>query len=84
MPLYQENFPAAAGIGIAKRSSLENFKQNRKYHHALEYTQLDYAALSAEVRGVALYHGGDPLHKLQDVPGTWRESCLEEGKKDSH
>lgn len=34
------------------------------------------------VEKVGFYHGGDPLYKLDGVPGVWHEECLEAAYSD--
>jgi hypothetical protein len=52
------------------------FKEEWKYHHKLQPEQLTYADQEAIVKGVAFYHGGDPVYVLVNIPGQWLEPCL--------
>jgi hypothetical protein len=70
---YKEAFPAGSKVRIADRDFLEMFKDKWKYHHKLQSEQLIYADQEAIVKGVAFYHGGDPVYTLADVPGQWLE-----------
>ena len=47
-----------------------------KCHHPLTSEQLEYASKEATVARVGIYHGGDPIYQLVDIPGTWHEECL--------
>jgi hypothetical protein len=76
MAPYKEDFPRGSKVRIADRAFLENFLATWKYHNKLEPDQLAYADRDAVVRGVAFYHGGDVLYKLDRIPGTWHEACL--------
>jgi len=73
---YNELFPAGTRVRIAQRQLLEEFKRTWKYHHKLRNEQLDWAGQMAIVKGVAFYHGGDPIYTLSGVPGLWHEQCL--------
>ncbi|HXN98652.1 MAG TPA: hypothetical protein VN881_06225 [Candidatus Acidoferrales bacterium] len=76
MGAYKENFPKGSRVRIADRTFLENFLATWKYHHKLQPEQLAYSDREAVVKGVAFYHGGDPLYTLSDIPGMWHEECL--------
>jgi hypothetical protein len=75
--IYQEKFPKGSVVRIADRSFLEGFLKTWKFHNKLRPLQLSYAGQITEVKSVGFYHGGDVLYELKDVPGIWRESCLE-------
>jgi hypothetical protein len=73
---YEEKFPVGTNVRVAEREFLEDFMRSWKYHHPLETQQLDFAGVSAAVRAVGFYHGGDALYNLAEIPGTWHEVCL--------
>jgi hypothetical protein len=73
---YKEAFPGGTEVRIADRAFLEEFKATWKYHHKLQPDQLSYADRTARVEKVGFYHGGDPVYKLEGVPGLWLEQCL--------
>ena len=74
--LYCELFPKGTSVKIASRLELEEFRRTWRFHHKLEAEQLSYADRTTLVKAVGFYHGGDVLYELEDVPGTWHESCL--------
>jgi hypothetical protein len=73
---YKAAFPTDTEVRIADRAFLEDFMATWKYHHKLQPAQLAYANKEATVKGVAFYHGGDPVYTLTDIPGLWLEPCL--------
>jgi len=73
---YKEAFPEGTEVHVADRAFLEEFKAAWKYHHRLQPEQLSYADRTARVERVMFYHGGDPIYKLEGVPGLWLEQCL--------
>jgi hypothetical protein len=73
---YREAFPVGSAVRIADRASLEAFMESWRYHHKLQPEQLAYAARSTRVEEVGFYHGGDPVYKLEGIPGLWLEQCL--------
>jgi hypothetical protein len=73
---YKEAFPAGTRVRVADRTFLERFMVEWRYHHKLRADQLPYADQEAKVKGVAFYHGGDPIYTLEDIPGLWLEQCL--------
>lgn len=74
---YKATFPAGSKVRVVSKSALETFMREWKYHHKLQPEQLAFAGAAATVKSVGFYHGGDPLYNLDDIPGTWHESCLE-------
>jgi hypothetical protein len=72
---YKEAFPEGTRVRVADRAFLELFMREWKYHHKLTREQLAYGDQEATVKGVAFYHGGDPVYTL-DIPGLWLEQCL--------
>jgi hypothetical protein len=73
---YKEAFPAGTKVRIADLEFLERFMREWKYHHKLSVDQLGYADKDATVKGVAFYHGGDPVYTLDGIPGLWVEQVL--------
>jgi hypothetical protein len=73
---YKEAYPAGSEIRIADRPSLEQFMATWKYHHKLKPEQLAFADRVVRVVSIGFYHGGDPVYKLEGVPGDWLEQCL--------
>jgi hypothetical protein len=72
--LYQ--YPEGTLVKIAPRQDQEQFRDTWRFHHKLEAEQLSYAGQAARVSWVGYYHGGDVLYRLENVPGTWHQSCL--------
>jgi hypothetical protein len=73
---YNIEFPIGSKVRIADRLFLENFLRTWKYHNKLLLEQLDYYGQVAVVEQAGVYHGGDELYKLRDIPGIWHEQCL--------
>ena len=76
MPPYKELYPVGTKVRVASRAKLDDFLRTWKFHHPLVPEQLLAADRVAEVVNVGIYHGGDVLYGLRDVPGTWHEECL--------
>jgi hypothetical protein len=74
---YKAIFPEGSKVRIAATAVLEEFQKTWKYHHPLQPEQLQFAGVTAVVKSVGFYHGGDQLYVLEDVPGIWNEPCLE-------
>ena len=74
---YKEAFPAGTQVRIAGHLFLEDFMATWKYHHKLQPEQIAYAERVVRVKGVAFYHGGDPIYTMEGVPGLWLEQCLQ-------
>jgi hypothetical protein len=60
---YKEAYKAGTRVQVTECDFLEEFK-------------LECAGRVATVEGVGFYHGGDPLYKLEGIPGLWHEHCL--------
>ncbi len=73
---YKEAYKAGTRVQVTECDFLEEFKLEWKYHHKLVPEQLECAGRVATVEGVGFYHGGDPLYKLEGIPGLWHEHCL--------
>ncbi len=76
VPYYNERFPKGTKARIANRGVLEEFMATWKYHHKLQPEQLEYADRVSTVEEVSFYHGGDPVYKLEGIPGFWLDQCL--------
>ena len=76
MKPYEPAFQVGERVRIASRRVLQAFARNWKYHHPLVPEQLTYAGQTATVERVGIYHGGDAIYQLKDVPGVWHEACL--------
>ncbi len=70
-------FAKGAKVRISARAALEEFLRTWQFHHKLQPEQLDYAGQVAKVISSGMYHGGDILYELKNVPGIWHEQCLE-------
>ena len=79
MGVYHEEYPEGTLVRVVERPSLEEFRRTWRYHHPIATEQLAYAGSIARVASVGFYHGGDPLYSLENIPGTWHESCLTRG-----
>ena len=73
---YVEQFPAGERVRIKDRDALERFAADWKYHDPLVPEQLPFAGTVTTVAEVGFYHGGDPLYRLEGIPGIWHEECL--------
>lgn len=69
-------FPEGSKARVADRATLEEFMATWKYHHKLRTEQLEYGDRVATVVDVGWYHGGDPVYKLEGIPGLWLDQCL--------
>jgi hypothetical protein len=69
-------FPEGSKARVADRAILEGFMATWRYHHKLRPEQLEYADRVATVLDVGWYHGGDPVYKLENIPGLWLDQCL--------
>ena len=65
-------------VRVADATFLGEFLETWKYHHPLAPEQLAFAGRTAKVKSSGMYHGGDVLYVLEDVPGIWHEICLRE------
>lgn len=76
---YQERFPLGSVVRIASESDLKTFQATWKYHHPLQNEQLRFAGMTATVRDVGFYFGGDVLYMLEETGSfIWHEACLRE------
>ena len=76
-PYNPAKFLVGSSVRIKPRAELETFQREWKHHHPLQGDQLSYAGHTATVKAAGMYHGGDVLYQLSDIPGTWHEVCLE-------
>jgi len=76
MTPYEPRFEVGARVEIADRAALEMFMRTWEYHNPLKPEQLAYAKQNATIEKVGIYHGGDVLYQLLDIPGIWHEGCL--------
>jgi len=67
----------AAALGDVWHSALEKFARYWAYHHKLLPEQMEFGGVTAIVKEVTFYHGGDQLYVLENLPGIWNEPCLE-------
>ena len=77
MPPYKEQFPKESVVRVKSRAALESFKQEWRFHNPLKSAQLDCAGKEGRVVAIGVYHGGDILYTLDQMPGVWHEQCLE-------
>ena len=75
--LYTATFRKGSNVRIIAKPALERFAREWQYPHKLQPEQLDFAGVTATVKAVSFYHGGDQLYELEGVPGIWNEPCLE-------
>ena len=73
---YESRFAAGDSVRIAGREQLEAFRRSWRLHNPLAEEQLHQADRAARVAEIGFYHGGDPLYRLEVIPGVWHESCL--------
>jgi hypothetical protein len=74
---YDPRFQPGEFVRIADRATLEAFFHSYKLHHPLQEAQLSHAGSIAKVIRTSMYHGGDQLYDLTDMPGIWHEHLLE-------
>jgi hypothetical protein len=71
-----DKFQAGDVVRIANRATLDQFFQSWKLHHPIQPDQLQYAGRVTKVGRSSMYHGGDILYELHDVPGIWHQQLL--------
>jgi hypothetical protein len=74
---YKATFPEGSSVRVIPRAALEKFAREWTYHHKLLPEQMEFAGVTAIVKEVTFYHGGDQLYVLENLPGIWNEPCLE-------
>jgi hypothetical protein len=73
---YESRFVEGDRARIASREKLQDFRDRWRLHNSLTEEQLRFAGTDVRVAEVAFYHGGDPLYRLEGIPGFWHEACL--------
>lgn len=73
---YESQYQPGERVRIANSEALRDFRTKWKLHNPLTEDQLRFASNEALVAEVGFYHGGDPLYRLEGVPGVWHEACL--------
>lgn len=76
MSPYTQRYPVGTTVRVASHEFLTEFKETWKFHHKLQPEQLEYADRVTTVKRVGMYHGGDQVYELTDIPGMWLEPCL--------
>jgi hypothetical protein len=76
-PYDPAKFKNGSTVRVGSRVQLEEFVRTWRYHHKLQPEQLPCAGRIAKVKWSGMYHGGDVVYQLQDVPGIWHETLLE-------
>jgi hypothetical protein len=74
--IYQPEFAVGDLVRVADRSALQQFLDTWQFHDPLTREQLEWAARTVRVTAVGIYHGGDELYTLENVPGIWHERLL--------
>ena len=70
-------FKVGSKVRFAEYPALAEFRQTWNFHHPLGDEQLSWAGKTAEVTEASMYHGGDIIYRLKDIPGVWHERLLE-------
>ena len=76
MKQYEPAFEVGDRVRIADRGTLDKFRRKWKFHNPLQPEQLEYAGREATIARGGIYHGGDIIYQLVEVPGIWHEDCL--------
>jgi hypothetical protein len=76
-------FHKGDAVRIADGPTLDEFFRSYRFHHRLQEFQLEFAGRTAKVKASYMYHGGDMLYELEDVPGLWHEQLLDVGEQTS-
>lgn len=72
----EAKFRVGNPVRVATLDELARLQAQPDFHHPLEPEQLESAGAVATVREISYYLGGEPLYRLENVPGTWPERCL--------
>ena len=77
-PQYYDpaKYKDGATVRIGPRAQLESFLQTWKLHHKLQEEQVAFAGRVSKVKKSYIYHGGDVLYELENIPGIWHEQLL--------
>jgi hypothetical protein len=59
MGCYKATFPEGSKVRVIPKVALETFAEDWKFHHKLRPEQMEYAGITATVKEVSFYHGGD-------------------------
>jgi hypothetical protein len=70
-------YPVGSLVRIADSERLREFAATWKYHHKLAENQIEFGGRIAKVLMASMYHGGDDIYKLEDIPGLWHEQLLD-------
>jgi hypothetical protein len=70
-----DNFEIGETVQIADRAGLDEFFY-WKFHHPLQPNQLQHAGIIAVIVQSYMYHGGDILYELSEIPGIWHQQLL--------
>jgi len=73
---YEPAFKVNDRVRIVNLIALESFRRTWKHHDPLQSEQLNHADEEATISRVGIYHGGDIIYQLAEVPGVWHEDCL--------
>jgi len=63
-------------VRIADQKVLEQFFLTWKLHHPLVADQIPLGGQTATIKTSMMYHGGDILYELVEVPGIWHQQLL--------
>jgi hypothetical protein len=82
-PYYDPaKFKSGSTVRVGSRAQLEEFLRTWQYHHNLQPEQLPCAGRVAKVKSSGMYHGGDVVYQLENVPGIWHEQLLEPAQRE--
>jgi len=70
-------FSEGSAVRIVPLKQLEEFMRTWQLHNKLQSNQLPFAGQTAKIKRSYMYHGGDILYELDEIPGIWHEQCLE-------
>ena len=69
-------FAEGESVRVLDRNVLKEFMTTWKYHHNLVPEQIEYADRISKVKRISMYHGGDILYELENIPGIWHQHLL--------
>lgn len=73
---YSAQFEEGAMVKVRSKADLERFQAEWQYHNPITAEQIEYADRTARIAEIGYYHGGEPLYRLEGLPGVWHEPCL--------
>lgn len=75
---YVPKFTVKSRVQIAERALLQKFmRPHYRFHNPVTTKHLRHAGEIHSVVSVGMYHGGDQLYVLDEIPGiVWHEECL--------